>query len=560
MTITERELHLIASNPWNTRPIDEDHAQVLAVDIAEHGLLQPAVGRQHPQRPEYLQLASGHHRLHAVRRLAEAWQAEHPNQDASNPWGRFPVDVRELTDLQMATIAIAENERRRALTALEKARSLAQLIAEFKLSQAEAGKPFGLGQPAVANLLRLLRLPEPIQTHVQSGALPERLARQLVSVAKIFPAEAQKIADVAAAAEPDQRESEFGNSFETFERQKGVSFNGVAWKPDWPKAPLKLDGHKSLTEIPPCVGCEFYRKGQYVGATCLRPECFKAKDVEWAWTLVPAAARKTGLPAGARGKAYAYLIDDKTDDKYVQAVLKSKHASLVVVPSPADRGWRVRQTQKGLLGSELVTLATSDLQGIWKAVPRPKAKPAPKAVKAHDWEAEHKEREAKRQAVDSLFLRAAPLLARAVPWKDPVTRLLWDTVGDVWGNEQKFKQSRTPLERAGLFVEALLHHKAEYVFDGDPKVAREIVTEAAQAFGAKLPPGWDVFAPVAPVAKSNGRAAPKKQSGPAAHPPAPAAAVATQAIHVRGNGIGHSRPAPKPNQLKSKRKTTKKGT
>jgi ParB-like chromosome segregation protein Spo0J len=220
MTIQNFELHLISANPWQTRPLDEDHAQALAADIAEHGLLQAATGRIHPQRPEYIQLATGHHRLHAFRLLRQEIFDKHQGPDEPDPkWATFPIDVREMTDLQMATTAIAENNARKDLSAIEKAQTLSRLIREFNLSQAEAGKPFGLGQAAVANLLRLLKLPEPIQAHVQSGALPERLARQLVSIAKVFPAEAQKIADATAKAGPDKRESEFDEAESEFERK-----------------------------------------------------------------------------------------------------------------------------------------------------------------------------------------------------------------------------------------------------------------------------------------------------------------------------------------------------
>jgi len=461
MTIQDFELHLITDNPWQTRPLDEAHAAELAADIAERWLLQAAVGRIHPERPYYVQLATGHHRLAAYRSLATAWQDTPANWTLTtpNPWLKFPIDVRELTDLQMAQTAIAENKARKDLTAMEKAQTLQRLIGEFHLSQAEAGKPFGLGQAAVSHLLRLLKLPAPIQAHVQSGALPEAYARQLVSIAKVFPQEAQKIADAVAKAEPDQRQAEFDEAESEFERKKGVQFYGIDWKPTWPAAPIKLDGHKSLTEIPSCIGCEFYRKTQYGAGTCLRPECFEAKTAEWNLTKVPAAAKKVGLPAGVRGQTYAYLVTEQADEKYIEAVLKSKHASLVIVPSPSDRNWRVKQTQRELLGSELVTLATSQLQALWLAVPKPKEKAAPKAKPAYDYKLDAAEREAKEKEIDRLFETAAPLLARHIPFGDLVTQLLWDTVEEVWGDQGAWKKSRTPAERAALFVRALMAHR-----------------------------------------------------------------------------------------------------
>lgn len=560
MTTQEFELHLITDNPWQTRPLDEDHAQALALDIQENGLLQPPVGRIHPDRPEYIQLAVGHHRVHAFRLLRQIVFDKHVGPAEPDPkWATIPIDVRELTDLQMATLAIAENHARKDLSAIEKAETLRKLIAEFHLTQADAGKPFGLSQSAVAQLLRLLKLPAGIQVHVQDGTLPERLARQLVSVAKIYPAEAAKIANAAAKADPDQREHVFDEEREDLYRAKGTALYSIPWKLDWPAQPIKVEGHKSLSEIPACKGCEFYLKTDYGPGTCLRKECLDQKRIEHAWLAVPAGAKKAGLPAGVRGQAITDLIPIGFDSKYLERALKSKHASLVVVPAPTKGGWQNDNERKDTTGSEELTVATTDMAALLTAVPKGKEPKTPAPRPPYDYKAEEAKRLAQRKRVETLFGRAIPHLARALPFDDRVVRFLWDALY-VYGNNSKFEKAKQPTERAALFVEALLDHKVNY-YGGDDAVkdARKNVTAMATAFQAKLPAGWDVDLepPVPPKPVK-----PKKQTPNGRAAAAATAGAVALAAKVKPNVHGHTRPAPKPSAAKknAKRKIAKKGS
>lgn len=560
MTIQEFELHLISDNPWQTRPLDEAHAAALAGDIAEHGLLQAPVGRVHPDRPEYIQLATGHHRLAAIRLLRQKVYANQGPNTGDRTWSAVGVDVRELSDLQMAQVAIAENHARKDLTALEKAQALKRLIDEFGLTQAKAGEAFTLTQSGVANLLRLLKLPEPIQAHVQSGLLPERLARELVTISKIYPAEAIKIANEAAKAEPETRDGIFDEAREELYRAKGAGMWGMPWKMDWPTEPIKVEGHKSISQIPACTGCEFFRKPPFNGAagTCLRKECFEQKKIEHAWLQVPAGAKKAGVPAGTRGAAVVDLIPTGFDSKYLDRVLRSKHASLVVVPATGKGNWQNSQQRKDITGSEHLTVATTDVKALELAVPKPKEQPAPRPRPAYDFKAEQAKRQAKEHEIAELFARVAPLLARSIPWSDPVTLFLWELVDDQFGDTGAWKHARTPAERAALLSKALLFERLEHNVYGEDsfstKRAHDIVLIVAQAFGAKLPNDWEQVAPLAPAPKPVAKA--KKPSKAAA-----AATAAAQALVAKaGNVHGHTHPAPKPSAKKTtRRKTAQKG-
>jgi len=154
---------LIDPNPWQPRSIvnDTDLAE-LANSLREHGLVQPIVVRAHGDR---YQLIAGQRRLFAARRLG---------------WGKVPVRVLEVDDRQMSEIAIVENLQRRDLDPLEKAASFKQYLASWGGTQDELAKRLSIDRSTVANLIRLLELPEAVQKRLRSGAISMGHARALL--------------------------------------------------------------------------------------------------------------------------------------------------------------------------------------------------------------------------------------------------------------------------------------------------------------------------------------------------------------------------------------------
>lgn len=157
-------LDQIDCNPYQVRLADDPvHIQKIADDVLaraiadpadpQAGLLQVPIARPHPSSPGRYQLAFGHTRLAAFRHLRDS-------EPDGERWERFPLNVRSLSDRDLAEMAARENAARKDLSAIEIARSLQRLISDFHLTQLEAGKIFGYSsQGAVANLLRLLKLP-----------------------------------------------------------------------------------------------------------------------------------------------------------------------------------------------------------------------------------------------------------------------------------------------------------------------------------------------------------------------------------------------------------------
>ena len=157
---------LIVPNPNQPRTMFvREGLEELADSIAEHGILQPLSVRQ--VRGRY-QLISGERRLRAARMVGLA---------------TVPCILVEADDTESALLALVENLQRRDLDFMEEAVALRRLIVQHGLSQEEAARKVGKSQSAVANKLRLLRLPGTVVELLQQGDLSERHARALLRLA-----------------------------------------------------------------------------------------------------------------------------------------------------------------------------------------------------------------------------------------------------------------------------------------------------------------------------------------------------------------------------------------
>ena len=153
----------IDSNPAQPRQdFDPKDMQSLAESISTHGLLQPVVVRQVHER---YQLVAGERRLRA------AIQAG---------WVDVPVNVVEADDRQMAELAIVENLQRKDLNPLEKAASFQKYLDQYGCTQEELAGRLKLDRSTIANLIRLLELPEPVQDAIRRGKITQGHARALL--------------------------------------------------------------------------------------------------------------------------------------------------------------------------------------------------------------------------------------------------------------------------------------------------------------------------------------------------------------------------------------------
>lgn len=156
----------IMPNPGQPRrQFDEAAMAELTASVKAHGVLQPILVRPFNDR----------HQIIAGERRWRAAQAAGLHE--------IPVVLRELSDGQVAEIALIENIQRADLNAIEEARGYQKLIAEFGHTQAVLADIVGKSRSHVTNLLRLLDLPVTVQALVESGALSMGHARALVGAA-----------------------------------------------------------------------------------------------------------------------------------------------------------------------------------------------------------------------------------------------------------------------------------------------------------------------------------------------------------------------------------------
>jgi len=172
-------LDQIDPNPWQPRAqLNPARVAELADDIAQNGLLQrPLVRADGNGR---YQIVFGHYRIAALRLLAE--QARLVTYELIGT-GRYliPLDVRNLSDAEVALIALAENTEREDLTPIEQYRAWQHALDTIPgLEIQHLADSLGLGRSTVSNHLRLLRLPPVVLDRVESGELSAHAAREFL--------------------------------------------------------------------------------------------------------------------------------------------------------------------------------------------------------------------------------------------------------------------------------------------------------------------------------------------------------------------------------------------
>ena len=154
-------------NPDQPRKIfDRDDLEELAASIRDKGVLQPILVRSHPKEDGVWQIIAGERRWRAAQlaRLTEA-----------------PIIVKEMDDVAVFEVAIIENVQRADLNPLEEADAYRTLMERFGRTQDAVAGVVGKSRSHVANILRLLQLPEGVLQHVRTGKLSAGHARALIT-------------------------------------------------------------------------------------------------------------------------------------------------------------------------------------------------------------------------------------------------------------------------------------------------------------------------------------------------------------------------------------------
>jgi len=147
------------------RHFDDEALDALAQSIRERGMLQPILVRRIDSSPGRYEIVAGERRWRAAQRagLSEA-----------------PVIIREMTDRDALEIALIENVQRADLNPVEEASGYQQLVRTYGYTQEDLAKAVGKSRPHVANMLRLLSLPDVARKMLEDGQISAGHARALL--------------------------------------------------------------------------------------------------------------------------------------------------------------------------------------------------------------------------------------------------------------------------------------------------------------------------------------------------------------------------------------------
>jgi ParB family chromosome partitioning protein len=148
------------------RHFTKERLDDLANSIREKGVIQPLILRKNPRDEDTYEIVAGERR----------WRASQQAQLLE-----VPAIIREYNDTEALEVAIIENIQRADLNAIEEAQGYRDLMNRFGHTQEKVSEALGKSRSHIANLLRLLNLPDEVQDMVIDGALTAGHARALVT-------------------------------------------------------------------------------------------------------------------------------------------------------------------------------------------------------------------------------------------------------------------------------------------------------------------------------------------------------------------------------------------
>ena len=161
------DIALISPNPDQPRRhFNDDALRELEASVREKGIIQPLILRRNPRDSKGYEIVAGERRWRAAQaaRLHEV-----------------PAIIRDLDDTEVLELAIIENIQRADLNAIEEARGYRQLMDSFGHTQEQLSQALGKSRSHIANMMRLLNLPEMVQDLLAVGDLTMGHARALLT-------------------------------------------------------------------------------------------------------------------------------------------------------------------------------------------------------------------------------------------------------------------------------------------------------------------------------------------------------------------------------------------
>jgi len=206
------------------RAFNKDALDELAASISEKGVIQPLIVRKHPTDPDAYEIVAGERR----------WRASQIAQ-----LHEIPVVVREYSDTEVLEVAIIENIQRADLNPIDEGAGYRQLMQKFGHTQEQLSSVLGKSRSHIANLMRLLNLPDGVRAYLIEGKLSQGHARALIGHD-----DAQKMADHIVAKGLSVRDAE-KLAKQGLTKPKSAKSNGISSTKD--ADTLQLEGELSAT-------------------------------------------------------------------------------------------------------------------------------------------------------------------------------------------------------------------------------------------------------------------------------------------------------------------------
>ena len=146
---------------------DEESIQLLADSISIHGVLQPIIVRENTDFPNTYEIIAGERRWRAAKMAGLS---------------EIPAITVDGDDLKVAQIALVENVQRENLNPVEEAFAYQALVDRFGLTQEQLSKEVGKSRSAIANMLRLIDLPDEVLSLLKEGKITNGHARAILGL------------------------------------------------------------------------------------------------------------------------------------------------------------------------------------------------------------------------------------------------------------------------------------------------------------------------------------------------------------------------------------------
>lgn len=193
--LTDIPIDLLAPNPDQPRRhFAEDELFQLIRSIKAKGVLQPLIVRPDPFQTGAFQIVAGERRWRAAQRAG---------------LHSLPAIIRDFDDTEMLEVALVENIQRAELNPIEEAAAYRQLMDQFGHTQEAVAAALGKSRSHIANLVRLLTLPEEVLTLLRNGKLSAGHARALVPMADPIPLAREAVAKGLTVRQVEERARRF---------------------------------------------------------------------------------------------------------------------------------------------------------------------------------------------------------------------------------------------------------------------------------------------------------------------------------------------------------------